>query len=72
MKKVWMHISRSFKEADEFDRQYYLKMTPQERLYIMQELREIYYSFVKPFKGEKRRHGHRKGLQRVIRIVQQA
>ena len=71
MKKIWIHKSHSFKEANEFDREYYFKMTPKERLNIMQELREMYYKFSKPFKGPKAKYGYRKRLQRVIKVIPQ-
>ena len=45
MKKIWMHKARSFKEAEEFDRNYYLRMGPEERLETVQLLREIYFKF---------------------------
>lgn len=69
MKKIWVHKAKSFKEAEEFDRNYYLQMSPQERLDIMQQLRRIYYKFPK---GGKAGYGHRARLQRVVRIVEQA
>lgn len=69
MKKVWVHVSHSFKEAEEFDREYYFKMSPQERLNIMQQLREMYYKFPK-FRREN--NGYRTRLQKVVRVVKQA
>lgn len=69
MKKIWVHKAKSFKDADEFDRKYYLKMSSQERLDIMQQLRRMYYKFSK---GQKTKYGHRIGLRRVVRIVEQA
>ena len=54
------HISKSFKEAEEWDLQQYRAMTPEERLDILQRLREEYYTF---------KNENRKGFQRVYRIV---
>lgn len=61
MEKV-VHISRSFEEAEEWDAQQYLAMTPEERLDILQRLRDEYYIFT---------NESRKGLQRVYRIIKQ-
>lgn len=61
MEKV-VHISRSFEEAEEWDDRQYLSMTPEERLDILQRLRDEYYIF---------KNESRKGLQRVYRIVKQ-
>ena len=66
MKKIWMHKAHSFKEAEEFDRDYYLRMGPQERLETVQFLREIYSKFGRPSRYE-----DRKGLRRTIKIIQQ-
>ena len=40
MKKVWIHRSNSFKEADSFDEKYYSDMNSAERLETVQFLRE--------------------------------
>lgn len=66
MKKIWIRKSASYKEAEEFDREYYLKMTPSERLDIMQYLREIYYKF-----GRKKKTNGRARLRRVLKIIKQ-
>ena len=68
--KIWynkpmervVHISRSFEEAEQWDVQQYLTMTPEERLDLLQHLREQYYIF---------KNENRKRLQRVYRIVKQ-
>jgi predicted solute-binding protein len=57
-----VHISRSFEEAEEWDLQQYRSMTPEQRLDILQYLREEYYKF---------KNEDRKGFQRVYRIVKQ-
>ncbi|ODS37587.1 hypothetical protein BEH94_10205 [Candidatus Altiarchaeales archaeon WOR_SM1_SCG] len=64
MKKFWVHKADSFKEAEEFDGKYYSAMSGEERLETMQFLREIYYK-IKGVENESR-----KGLRRVIRVVQ--
>jgi hypothetical protein len=61
MEKV-VNIARSFEEAEEWDRQQYETMTPEERLDILQVLREQYYIF---------KNESRKGFQRVYRIIEQ-
>lgn len=61
MEKV-VHISRSFEEAEEWDLQQYRSMTPEQRLDILQYLREEYYKF---------KNENRKGFQRVYRIIKQ-
>ena len=62
MKKIWINKVNSFKEAEEFDRKYYARMTPEERLSIVQELREIHFKFLNPDSKPR--------LQRVIKVVQ--
>jgi len=57
-----VHISKSFKEAEEWDFQQNLSLTPEERLDILQRLREEYYIF---------KNESRKGFQRVYRIIKQ-
>jgi len=66
MKKVWAHKCASFKEAEEFDRQYYFSMSPAQRLETMQLLRQSFFKL----KGQKYDRGKR--LRRVIKIIQQA
>ncbi len=61
MKKI-IHISKSFKEAEEWDTEQNLSFTPEERLDILQRLRDEYYIL----KNERR-----KGFQRVYRIIKQ-
>ncbi len=67
MRKIWVHKAGSFQEAEEFDRKYYAQMTPEERLNIVQELREIDFNF--PRKGPSK-YANRRRLQRVIKIIQ--
>ncbi len=63
MKKIWMHRANSFKEAADFESDYYMNMTGAERLNTMQFLRETY------LKLKARGHGNGKGLRRVIKII---
>ncbi len=67
MKKIWVKKMKSFKEANEFNDEYYKRMTPIERLEIIQILREEYSKFSK--KGME--NGTSKGLRRVVRIIKQ-
>jgi len=43
MKKIWINKAKSFKSAEEFDIEYYLKIGPQKRLELMQIFREMFY-----------------------------
>ncbi len=61
MKKTF-HISKNFEEAETRDLEENLAMTPEERLDIVQLLREEYYKF---------KNENRKGFQRVYRIIKQ-
>jgi hypothetical protein len=66
MKRVWVKKLKSFKLSEQFNLDYYLSMSPQERLEIMQFLREMVFKFKKDMK-----HGKgRKGLRRIIKIIQ--
>jgi hypothetical protein len=47
--KQTIHIARSFKEAGERDIRQYKSMTPEERLDILQRLREVKYLVVGGF-----------------------
>jgi len=53
---------RPLHEAEEADVEDWKSMTPEERLDLVQYLREIYYEF---------KNEGRKGFQRVYRIVKQ-
>jgi hypothetical protein len=64
-KKIWVNKAKSFKEAEEFDKNYYLAMSHLERLETMQFLREAYFKFKKGFKNESR-----KRLHRFVKIIQ--
>ena len=64
MKKIWIHKSDSFEEAEKFDRDYYLNIDAKKRLETIQRLRETYFNNKKGIKGE-----NRKRLRRVIKIV---
>jgi len=55
-----VHIAKSFEEAEEWDFQQNLSMTPEQRLDILQRLRDEYYIL---------KNENRKGLQRVYRII---
>ncbi len=66
MKKVWIKKTKSFKSVSQFDIDYYLSMSPSERLDTMQLLREMVFKIKKGLKYERAR----KGLRRVIKIIQ--
>lgn len=61
--KIWVRKCKNFREANRYDIEYYLKMRPEERLEIVQMLREMRSKFTK--------NEDRKGLRRVVRIVKQ-
>ncbi|MCK4352149.1 hypothetical protein KAW65_01950 [candidate division WOR-3 bacterium] len=61
MKKIWIHKANTWEEAKKFDENYYLSMSSKERLETMQFLRETYF---------KMKNESRKGLRRVIKIIQ--
>jgi len=66
-KKIWVHKSDSFNKAEEFDHAYYFSMTPEERLDVVQFLRE---RSAKLKEGPK--HENRKRLRRILRITERA
>jgi hypothetical protein len=66
MKKIWMRKATSFSEAQEQDIDYYLNMSAQERIEIVQFLREQYHKFARVNLSESR-----EGLRRTIRVIQQ-
>lgn len=66
MKKIWIHKARSFKEAAAFDRRYYAALSGNERLAIVQFLRESFYKL----EQGKRREKKRARFRRSIKIIQ--
>ncbi|MDO8525199.1 MAG: hypothetical protein Q7S07_01765 [Candidatus Omnitrophota bacterium] len=64
MKKIWVRNNISFKEAGEFDRDYYFSMSRSERLDVTQFLRETYHKF------SKGKNENRKGLRGSIKVIQ--
>lgn len=64
MKKIWVNKAYSFKEAEEFDRDYYLSLPRARRLEIVQFLRETHHKFGRG------RNESRKGLRGFIKIFQ--
>lgn len=66
MKKIWVNIAHSFKEAEKFDKNYYAQMPPEEKWDTMQFIRETYQKLM----GDKHENGKR--LRRVLRISKQS
>ena len=66
-KRIWLHISDSFGDAQEFDKTYYLMMSGEAKLEAVQILREVYFN---KFRKEQAREG-RKRLRRVVQVIQQ-
>jgi hypothetical protein len=60
-KKIWMRKAMSFSEAREQDIDYYLNMSAQERIEIVQFLHEQYHKFARVNLSE-----NKKGLRRTI------
>ncbi len=60
MKKVLKKVS--LKEADKLDIEFWKSKTPEERLDVLQYLREIYYEF---------KNEDRKRFQKVYRVIKQ-
>jgi len=67
MKKIWVNKVKSFEEAQDFDNEYYLRLSSAERVESVQILREEYF---KSNGLEFREDGKR--LRRVFRIIKQA
>ena len=65
MKKIWVNKASSFAAAGRFDDRYYLAMSKTERLETVQFLREMHSKLKKGSRNE-----GRKGLRRVIKVVQ--
>lgn len=64
MKRIWMKKIGSFKEAQDFDEEYYFSLSRAERLEIVQFLRETYRKF------RRGKCENRKGLRGFIKVVQ--
>jgi|Deesub1362B_J571_1020462.scaffolds.fasta_scaffold00123_9 hypothetical protein len=67
MHKIWINKSSSFKEAEDFDRRYYLNMTPKERIETVFMLRETHFR-IKGIDYEKAGEG----LRRILKVIRQA
>jgi hypothetical protein len=65
MKKIWIKKFNDFKVADAAERSYYAKMTPSERVDIIQFLRDQFNKF----SGEKK-NARGKRLRRAVKIIQ--
>lgn len=66
-KKIWVNTADTIDAAQRFDDEYYLSMSSRERLETVQFLRKAYYKMKNGLGDE-----GRKGLRRVIKIIQQA
>lgn len=64
--RVWLHKSAPFEEAQQFDVDYYLRVSSAERIEMIQILREAYFKLKGLAAGE-----NGKSLRRVFRIVKQ-
>jgi hypothetical protein len=66
-KAIWINKARSFQEAERFDRSYYVQLSHDQRIEIMQELREEYFESTGLLTDE-----NGKRLRRVLRVIKQA
>ena len=66
-RKIWMKKINSFSKENDDDLDYYLNMSSQERIELVQFLREQHLKI-----NGLNTHESGKGLRRTIRIVQQA
>lgn len=66
IKKIWVHKSDSILDSEKFEQDYYLKMSPSERLDTVQFLRETNIKIRKGSGNE-----GRKRLRRVLHIIEQ-
>jgi methylmalonyl-CoA mutase N-terminal domain/subunit len=64
-------VFRNHEEAEKANFEAYLKMKPKERIAEMQVLRELWSTLTRNWHGSKDPK-RRKGLRRVINIIQQA
>jgi len=62
--KWWIRKAKSFKEAEEFDDEYYRRMPPEDRLSDMQLCRQMYFKLKHINIDEVR-----KGLRRFYKVV---
>jgi hypothetical protein len=67
MKKIWVNRAKSFEEARDFDKAYYLRLSSTERVENVQFLREEYFK-----SHELKQREDVKRLRRVFRIIKQA
>lgn len=65
MRTVTIRKFSSLNKAQEADEREYARMSPAERVETVQFLREIWLGF-----GKGKRHESRKGLRRVVKVVQ--
>ena len=69
MRRIWIHKAKSFAEAKKFDRQYYANMSAEERLSIVQDLRESHLKFFPQKPIKKRKRENRERLCRITTII---
>ena len=64
---VWIRKISSFEEGEEKDAEYYRHLTPEERLSVVQDLREEFDKF-----GMRTNYACAEGLRRAVRTLHQA
>jgi hypothetical protein len=63
--KIWVEKAGSFEAAERFDKNYYLKMSREERLDTVQMLREMWFDL------NKSNNENRKRLRRTVKVIKQ-
>jgi hypothetical protein len=64
MGKIWVNKANSFKAAENFESDYYLKMDALKRLDTVQLLRKWYFKIKRG-----RKYENREGLRRIIKVI---
>jgi hypothetical protein len=67
VERIWVNKAKTFEEAAAFDRDYYQRLSPEERLDTVQMLREMHFDQSGMTIGE-----DGKRLRRVLGVVQPA
>ena len=65
MKKIYSHLTRSFKEAERFDAKFWEKAGASAKFSALWKMVEEYYKI-------KNRHGYKLRLQRSVQNIEQA
>ena len=61
-KLLWVNKAKSFKDAKDFEDEYYISMSPEEKLSMIQFCREQYHNKLNS-------NENRKGFRRFLKII---